>query len=317
MRTLFGLSVFIYQVSFTHLYRKIIIHYKWIEEPIRKNVPRIIISSVILSLVIETLFLITINIEDISALKEFPFNRAVLGYFNRSFLNFAWSVIYFAIHYFESYNNAKVEKLWYEMMLKDSELQLLKSQMHPHFIFNAINSINGLINENPRKAQNALSQLSSLLRYSLNANKNETVTLEEEMQVVSDYLEIESIRYEERLKVKMEIAPETLRVHIPPLMIQTICENGIKHGISKLPLGGSLHISSEIEANKLVIKVTNPGVLLEDEFQGEGYGIRNTRQRLSLLYGSAASFNISNYSSGLVLAEVKIPLKEIYEYTDN
>ncbi|MGE5430137.1 MAG: sensor histidine kinase [Syntrophomonadaceae bacterium] len=304
-------SVFILQLTLTHLYRIVINRNKWLELPIQKNILRIILSSLGLAFLIEASLFVLFNVPEIRELKDINFNRVFINYINRSFLNFAWAVIYFAVHYFENYNSAKLDALRYEMLLKDFELNALKSQMNPHFIFNALNSISGLINENPRKAQCALSQLSSLLRYSLRVNANQTVSLEEEMQIVNDYLELELIRYEERLKVRMDIDPASLQIQVPPLMIQTLCENGIKHGISRLPQGGELFIRSVLGNGSLKLEIRNTGTLAgggAEDSHGNGYGVRNTRQRLSLLYGTEASFDLIKVSENFVSAEVVIPL---------
>lgn len=300
-------AVFVLQLSLTHLYRQVIIRRKWLELPIQKNILRVILSSLVLALIIEASLFAVFTLPEISGLKDLNLNRLFVNYINRGFLNFAWTVIYFAVHYFENYNSAKLDALRYEMLLKDFELKVLKSQMNPHFIFNALNSISGLINENPEKAQCALSQLSSLLRYSLRINSNQTVTLEEEMQIVSDYLDLESIRYEERLKVKMDIDPASLSLQVPPLMIQTLCENGIKHGISRLPDGGELLIRSILKEGSLRLQIQNSGSLSGKESE-DGYGVRNTRQRLSLLYGESASFNLTNGTGNFVSAEIVIPV---------
>ncbi|MGE5458691.1 MAG: sensor histidine kinase [Methanococcaceae archaeon] len=309
-RISYTVTLFLLQLGFTHFYRYTIRRFKWLELPIRKNILRVIFSSIFLAIIIESLLLLSFNFYHLSELKDLSFRTYVVLYVNRAFVNFAWSVIYFAVHYFESSNDAKIENLRYEMMLKEFELQVLKSQMNPHFIFNAINSISGLINENPQKAQFALSQLSSLLRYSLNVNKNETVPLEEEMHIVTDYLELESIRFEERLKIKMDISADSLRAYIPPLIVQTLCENSIKHGISKLQDGGELSIRSSVDKKHLRIEITNSGKVVDngDKDEASGYGVRNTRQRLALLYGDNASFDLRNISDKTVLAEVVIPL---------
>ncbi|MGE5400048.1 MAG: sensor histidine kinase [Ignavibacteriales bacterium] len=314
---IYSASVFILQVGLTHVYRSIIIRNKWQELSIKKNIVRTLISSIILSLTIESVLMLLLDLLKLADMNDMKFNRLFIYYSNRSFVNFAWSVIYFAVHYFESYSSAQLDKLKYEMLLKDFELKVLKSQMNPHFIFNALNSISGLINENPRKAQFSLSQLSSLLRYSLMVNKKETVPLEEEMQIVNDYLELESIRYEERLKVILDIDPSSLKIPIPPMMIQTLCENGIKHGISRLPNGGELCVKSSISGNNLVVEIKNSGIIQNNVDSEENFGLRNTRQRLFLLYGNNASFQLKNTSGNTVSAELVIPIRDEYEKSIN
>ena len=129
------------------------------------------------------------------------------------------------------------------------------------------------------------------------------------MKAVSDYLSLEKIRFEERLKFDMEISPNSLNVEIPPMMIQTLVENGIKHGISKRTDGGEISICSTVTDSELHIKIKNNGKI-EDEMlkQSKGFGISNTKHRLNLLYGEKASFTIKNDSEDMVLAEIIIPI---------
>ena len=144
-----------------------------------------------------------------------------------------WTLIYFAVHYFENYKQVQIESLIWEAAVKDFELKTLKSQLNPHFMFNALNSIRALIDLDPKNAQTAVTKLSNILRYSLKMERIETVSLGEEMQAVADYLALESVRFEERLKYTVDIDPKAVSFEIPPMMIQTLVENGIKHGISK------------------------------------------------------------------------------------
>ena len=124
------------------------------------------------------------------------------------------------------------------------ELNNLKSQLNPHFIFNALNSIRALVDENPSKSKQAINQLSNILRNSLASDKKGLTKFEDEIKIVKDYLGLESIRFEERLKTEFEIHPESQKFLVPPLMIQTLVENGIKHGISKLTPGGVIQLKT-------------------------------------------------------------------------
>jgi two-component system LytT family sensor kinase len=188
-------------------------------------------------------------------------------------------------------------------------LKTLKSQLNPHFMFNALNSIRALIEEDPQSAQTAVTKLSNILRYSLKMERIETVPLEDEMKAVSDYLSLEKIRFEERLKFEIEISPDSLNIEIPPMMIQTLVENGIKHGISKRTGGGEISICSSIKDSTLHIKIKNNGQI-EDEVlkHSKGFGISNTKHRLNLLYGEKASFTIKNDPGDKVHAEIVIPI---------
>ncbi len=217
-------------------------------------------------------------------------------------------MIYFSVHFFQNYKKVEIEALIWEAAVKDFELKTLKSQLNPHFMFNALNSIRALIEEDPASAKTAVTKLSNILRYSLRIEKSETVTLADEMQTVVDYLDLEKIRFEERLNYSLEIDEVAAKIEIPPMMIQTLVENGIKHGISKRTDGGKISICSFIEDSKLHIRILNTGLFNEEDLKyATGFGIQNTKHRLSLLYGETGIFQIKNTTQNEVLAEVIIP----------
>jgi LytS/YehU family sensor histidine kinase len=194
-----------------------------------------------------------------------------------------------------------------ESLVKELELRTIKSQINPHFLFNALNSIRALIDENPRRARTAVTELSNILRSSMQVEKVETVSMENELNIVRDYLALEHIRFEERLKVNYDIDPATLELPVPPMMLQTLVENAIKHGISKSVHGGFINISSHINGLQHEITIQNTGQLCETGRDG-GFGLQSTRQRLGLLYKEKASFNIYNVNNHLVEAKVEIAL---------
>src|SRR5690606_5122792 len=136
---------------------------------------------------------------------------------------FLWFVLYFSYHYFDQYNKS----LKYEASMVQIELNNLKSQLNPHFIFNALNSIRALVDENPEKSKQAINQLSNILRNSLATDKKRLTKFGDELKIVRDYLGLENIRFEERLKTRFDIDPQSHRFNVPPLMIQTLVENGI------------------------------------------------------------------------------------------
>ena len=134
--------------------------------------------------------------------------------------------------------NNELDRLKLETTVKELELKTIKSHINPHFIFNSLNSIRALVDENPKRARRAITELSNILRSSMQAEKSETVTLEKELDIVKDYLALEQMRFEERLKIELEIDEDTLQQPVPPMMLQTLVENAIKHGISKQIKGG-------------------------------------------------------------------------------
>lgn len=219
---------------------------------------------------------------------------------------FVWSVLYFIYNYFERYNNS----LKHEAAVREIELNNLKAQLNPHFIFNALNSIRALVDENPKKSKNAITQLSNILRNSLASNKTKLTSFENELKTVKDYLGLESIRFEERLSTEFDIHPDSYQFHVPPLMFQTLIENGIKHGISKLKKGGLIQMRTFVSDNRLKVQIRNTGQVKMNGMpiqEKGGLGLRNTAQRLSLLYGQEASFKIFNESNTTVLTELIIP----------
>jgi LytS/YehU family sensor histidine kinase len=192
--------------------------------------------------------------------------------------------------------------------LKEAELNKLKSQLNPHFMFNAMNSIRALIDENPQKAKEAVTQLSNILRQTLTLEKNKLISFNDEMTLVKDYLSLEKIRFEERLNFELHIDEASSQYKIPPMLLQTLVENAIKHGISKLTEGGIVIITTkQIENKKLQIEISNTGSYNPDENPLSGYGLENTRNRLAFVFADDASFLIAN-ENDMVKTQIVIPL---------
>jgi hypothetical protein len=220
---------------------------------------------------------------------------------------FLWQAIYFGVHYFESFQTSEVEKLRLAVVAKDSQLRALISQVNPHFIFNCLNGLRAMIVEDPARAQDMVTELSNILRYSLQSGRTDTVPLETELEAVTAYLKLEAIRLEERLRVHMAVDPESLETRIPPMLLQTLVENGIKHGVARLPGGGEIRVGSQVESRAVKIQVRNSGQL-RDDAGSTRLGLDNARERLRLLYGNAASLVLRNYDGDSVVAEISIPL---------
>ncbi|MEO6541546.1 MAG: histidine kinase, partial [Ferruginibacter sp.] len=157
----------------------------------------------------------------------------LVGIYYNLLLIAIWMLIYIVYHYVEKNRNDQLDRLKLESTVKELELKTIKSHINPHFIFNSLNSIRALVDENPKRARRAITELSNILRSSMQAEKSETVTLERELDIVKDYLALEQMRFEERLKIEFEIDEDTLQLPVPPMMLQTLVENAIKHGISK------------------------------------------------------------------------------------
>jgi two-component system, LytTR family, sensor kinase len=294
--------------SLTHLYRRIIKKQGWFNLQLKNIIPRITVSSLAQGLI---LFLITFLFNyttGLNKLEEYNPGVIILNAINMSSVILVWSLIYFSVHYLENYKKVEIEALIWEAAVKDFELKTLKSQLNPHFMFNALNSIRALIEEDPRSAQTAVTKLSNILRYSLKIDSTETVSLQDEMQTVADYLALETIRFEERLKYSINIDPKSGNIEIPPMMIQTLVENGIKHGISKRTSGGNICVTTKVADSKLFVQITNTGQIDDKSvMNSKGFGLNNTRHRLNLLYGENGLFSIKNNSDNEVLTEIVIP----------
>jgi len=226
---------------------------------------------------------------------------------NGMFLMFGWLCIYFFYHLFDRYNRLQIEQLRLTTAVKEAELRALKSQINPHFIFNSLNSLRGLIDENPDRARQAVTQLANLLRYSLQSGQLETVPFEDELQTVNDYLALEQVRHEERLRVRLDIAPGALNLAIPPMLLQTLVENAVKYGIAPRREGGEIAIVARCERDELRLRVTNPGSLAAGG-GSTGVGLRNAAERLQLLFGARATLDLREDPPGQVIAEVLVPI---------
>jgi two-component sensor histidine kinase len=223
-----------------------------------------------------------------------------------------WVSVYYIWHYVELGSKSEIQKIRLESLVKELELKTIKSHINPHFIFNALNSIRALVDENPERARTAITELSNILRSSMQAEKMETVPFERELNIVKDYLALEHIRFEDRLQVEYDIDEDTLDQPVPPMMLQTLVENAIKHGIGKQKEGGLIRVISDYRDNHHELIIQNSGHLNAGDGSPDGFGLNSTRNRLKLLFGSKASFEINNLENGIVEAKVKMPVQALY-----
>jgi len=290
----------------THTFRILLNRWKWIYFPMPKLILSVFGAVFIMGLIV---YFLRIPVNLMLGLLFNPRTafdvQQILGLsWIYSILFFLWTVFYFTYHYFDQYNKS----LKYEATMIEIELNNLKSQLNPHFIFNALNSIRALVDENPKKSKQAINQLSNILRNSLASDKKGLTNFDEELKIVKDYLGLESIRFEERLKTEFDIHPESQKFFVPPLMIQTLVENGIKHGISKLTRGGVIQLKTDVVNDHLRIHIRNSGHMVNGTKRSKsGLGLKNTVQRLKLIYGDDASFKIVNENDNFVLTELVIP----------
>jgi hypothetical protein len=214
-----------------------------------------------------------------------------------------WTILYVSLTITRRSREKEVHS---QLAVREAELRALEAQINPHFLFNCLNSIRGLVLEDPALAQDMITRFANILRYNLHRDLNHTVPLSSEVGVVTDYLALESIRLEERLKVRMAVEQGAAEVPIPPMLLQSLVENAVKHGIAPLPGGGELSIKARLDGDVLVLEVDNPGRLADPHPGATGLGLANARERLRILYGNRASLTLEN-RDGCVGATVTVP----------
>lgn len=251
------------------------------------------------------------SLENFSGGKMIVFLLSFVTSFAIYFIS--WSALYFAYQYLQKAREMEIEKWKISASVIDAELSTLKAQINPHFMFNSLNNIRSLVSEDTERARDAITHLSDLLRFSIQFDQYEKVSLDKELDVVEDYLKLEAIQLEERLRYTFDIDKSTREMLIPPMIVQTLVENAIKHSINNLPNGGEIVVKAAVNNGYLLINITNTGQMkrIEKPISGEqrrGIGIQNAKERLRLLYGESASLTVQNLNEKMVCATVKIPL---------
>jgi len=201
----------------------------------------------------------------------------------------------------------RAEEVLLDSLQKEAELATLRSQINPHFLFNSLNTVRALVRSQPDQARNAVTLLSNILRVALESGRRSVIPLEIEMSVVRSYLALEGLRFEERLTVEMELEEGLEEARVPPMLIQTLVENAVKHGIGAQKGNGAVGLRIRSEDGFLVITVTNPGRIRSDP-RSTRVGLRNARERLDLLFGREAWLTLEEGMDGRVVAEVRFPL---------
>ena len=219
---------------------------------------------------------------------------------------FGWTIFYLSVKIVAKLNADRLERAELNATLRQAQLNTLKGQINPHFMFNSLNNIRGLMLEDVDKSRDMLTKLSEMLRYSLAKNNVNAINLEEELEMVENYIALSKIQFEERLQFVKKVQDDTLEIKIPPMIIQLLVENAAKHGISNLKTGGTIKLITEKDIQGLIIKVINTGSLqiAKDSTQ---LGLQNIKQRLRLLYGNEASFFLKEVDDEVV-ATIIIPL---------
>jgi len=316
--TIFGAA----GLAISHWLRTFMRRHKWADLSIPKLATRIVIAALIVAIPLG----IATQMTDVSAMQDvgpelrkyapaLSVNMSVTikilaQIANWTALYVIWLAIYFAVVGLRGYRTARLKQSETARALQLAELRLLKSQLNPHFLFNALNTVRSLIADNPERAQSAVTRLANTLRYTLSSRQDELVTLSQELAIVSDYLELESMRFEDRLRVESHVPDSVAGMHIPVMLLQTLVENAIKHGIAELPAGGLLRISAVLQDEVLILEVENPRPPARIPTAREGVGLRNARDRLRLLFGDRATLELDLSKAAVATARLRIPRQQ-------
>lgn len=229
-------------------------------------------------------------------------------------LFFYWAIlgVNYAIDYYQKYRERELRASQLETRLAQARLQVLKMQLHPHFLFNTLNAISELVYKDPESAEQMITNLSDLLRLSLENVGVQEVPLKQELDFLNKYVEIEQTRFHDRLRLNMEIEPETLDACVPNMILQPLVENAIRHGIGMRSTGGEIEIGADRADGMLHLFVRDNGRGLmngEKKALKEGVGLANTRARLAHLYGASHRFDLKNSPGGGLLVDLAIPFR--------
>jgi two-component system, LytTR family, sensor kinase len=224
-------------------------------------------------------------------------------------------LIVIAVHallYYQNFRASELAQSSLKTQLAQAQLRALKMQLHPHFLFNTLHSISSLVLEDPAKANSMIARLGDFLRLTLENSNQQLVSLKEETEFLRCYLEIEQVRFGDRLTVALELEPQTLAVQVPHLILQPVVENAIQHAIAPRATQGHINIEAKRFNNllRLEIRDNGPGIASNDALlETEGVGLSNVRARLHQIYGSNFRFELRNGRNGGLTVIMEIPLQ--------
>lgn len=298
-------------IFLTHMYRRFALKAKWSSLPIKQ----LLIHLVLAILLLAVLYVLINNLkwyaywtliagEDKNLLKSIIYWDPILLTGLR--LMSIWLLAYHLYHYYQKEVVTAKENAQLSIIAKQAQLDNLSAQLNPHFLFNSLNSIKSLVIENPNIARRAIDLLSDLLRSSLYEKDKDLISIKNELSLVYDYIELEKMRFEERLQLKTEIDEALINFKIPTLSIQLLIENAIKHGIDLKVGGGVVFLKIKKNNSNIHIRVENPGKINKNK--SVGLGLENLKKRLEIQYKGEASFSLKEIDNDLVCAEIIIPM---------
>ncbi len=311
-------------IASTHLLRGLLRRRGWVRLPLRSLAPRILATALLLSVPVAAItdqmsIAVLWAPEQVDIQNHLHIQarlvreaRGAILLLDVTVLFSVWAVLYLTITALRDQRSAALRQSELTRALQLAELRVLKSQLNPHFLFNSLNSVRALIADDPARAQDAVTQLARTLRYTLTAGREELVTLARELEIVEDYLALEALRFGERLRIERDFAHDALAVRVPVMLLQTVVENAIKHGIAELPAGGDLRIVARLRGGTLEIDVANTRPLktanvFRSDGDGDGVGLENAAERLRLLFGAQAKLHLDLSRVDVAVARIRIP----------
>ena len=236
-------------------------------------------------------------------------NNAFSAYYFHQGLTIYWTtlVVAHAVYYYRGLRQGEAQTARLTAQLAQAQLQALKMQIQPHFLFNTLNSIAALLHKDVEAADRMIARLGDFLRLTLKSSDTQTVDFEQELEFLKCYLDIEYIRFQDRLTVELDIDPQALKAMVPNLILQPIVENAVRHGVARQKNPGHIIIHARREDERLIVRVEDNGPGLKVKANGSGIGISNTRARLEQFYGSDFSFQITNSAERGATVTLDVP----------
>lgn len=307
-----------------HLYRAGVLAAGWTGLPARQMLSRALVGSVLLTAALfGTAWGLDVwfhhhfaGVVTVRQVRSVGWSRVLLLAY-AVLLGGVWNAVYFALHAGRALDRerhrAEAGRLRLQIALVEAELRALRAQVQPHFLFNCLNGLRGLVTEDPPRARTAITRLAHLLRYSLQSGDAPWVPLERELRFVDDYLALEAIRFEERLRVHREIEPAARHARVPPLAVQTLMENALKYGVAPFDRPQAVVLRARVEDDDtLCLEISNGGRLAGDGGAhanpvSTGLGLNNLRERLGRLFGADGALELTQESPERVTARLRIP----------
>lgn len=302
----YGIFIFILGISLSNFIRWVFKYFGWLNQGIGVILHKLVILSLGVAVINVIILYLLSSLAKFYEKEEFEWIKHLKLVLSFGSVYFVWGILYFSIYFFRNFKKEEILNLQIKAQMTEIHLNKLKSQLNPHFMFNAMNVLRALIDEDKNKAKQGITQLSNILRHTLNINQQKLINIKEELQLVKDYLSLEKLRFEERLNFSIDISEKHLQYFIPPMLLQTLVENAIKHGISKIIAGGTISITSIDRENEISIEIRNSGTYNPDGGE-DGYGLINSRERLAYIYNGKAHLDIKNSNQNEVITIITIP----------